>query len=252
MEVDRRRIMRRINKLEADLRELQRTRQQQRRGRPAPAWPTFPSSGAHERRQVDPAQSAHCGGGARRGPPVRHLDPTTRRLASRAASRCCSPTPLGFVRRLPHGLVEAFKSTLESVAAEADLLVHLVDATSPDPQGQIDAVLCSASSGRTSCPSCSSSTRPTRARDGAARGRSPRGQRRDLRRERRRLRPAARRDRRSPASPQRTSSCSCRSSGVMSWPRFTARARWCRRRTRRADPHPRGCPRPAREGLLSS
>jgi GTP-binding protein HflX len=46
---------------------------------------------------------------------------------------------VGFVRRLPHGLVEAFKSTLESVA-EADLLVHLVDATSADPQGQIDAV----------------------------------------------------------------------------------------------------------------
>jgi GTP-binding protein HflX len=43
------------------------------------------------------------------------------------------------VQRLPHGLVEAFKSTLETVA-EADLLVHVVDASAPDPQIQIDAV----------------------------------------------------------------------------------------------------------------
>ncbi len=46
---------------------------------------------------------------------------------------------VGFVQRLPHGLVEAFKSTLETVA-EADLLVHVVDASAPDPQIQIDAV----------------------------------------------------------------------------------------------------------------
>jgi GTP-binding protein HflX len=44
-----------------------------------------------------------------------------------------------FVRRLPHGLIEAFKSTLE-VASQADFLVHVVDAGAADPQGQIDAV----------------------------------------------------------------------------------------------------------------
>jgi GTP-binding protein HflX len=46
---------------------------------------------------------------------------------------------VGFVRKLPHQLVEAFRSTLEEVA-EADLLLHVVDGSSPDPQGQIDAV----------------------------------------------------------------------------------------------------------------
>jgi len=46
---------------------------------------------------------------------------------------------VGFVRRLPHGLVEAFKSTLE-VASRADFLVHVVDCTAPDPEGQIAAV----------------------------------------------------------------------------------------------------------------
>ncbi len=46
---------------------------------------------------------------------------------------------MGFVRRLPHQLVEAFRSTLEEVV-EADLLLHVVDGTAPDAEGQIDAV----------------------------------------------------------------------------------------------------------------
>ena len=46
---------------------------------------------------------------------------------------------VGFVRRLPHELVEAFRSTLEDVS-RASLLIHVVDAADPDPDGQIDAV----------------------------------------------------------------------------------------------------------------
>ena len=46
---------------------------------------------------------------------------------------------VGFVRKLPHQLVEAFRSTLE-VVTESDLLVHVVDSVSPDPKGQIEAV----------------------------------------------------------------------------------------------------------------
>ena len=46
---------------------------------------------------------------------------------------------VGFVRKLPHQLVEAFRSTLE-VVAESDLLLHVVDATAPDPEGQRAAV----------------------------------------------------------------------------------------------------------------
>jgi GTP-binding protein HflX len=46
---------------------------------------------------------------------------------------------VGFIRKLPHGLVEAFKSTLE-VVNDADLLVHVVDASAAEPEMQIDAV----------------------------------------------------------------------------------------------------------------
>ena len=67
------------------------------------------------------------------------LDPTTRRLSLPGGEPVLLSDTVGFVRRLPHGLIEAFKSTLE-VASEADFLVHVVDASAPDPEGQIDAV----------------------------------------------------------------------------------------------------------------
>jgi GTP-binding protein HflX len=67
------------------------------------------------------------------------LDPTTRRLALPGGEPVLLSDTVGFINRLPHGLVESFKSTLE-VAAMADYLVHVVDASAPDPEGQIVAV----------------------------------------------------------------------------------------------------------------
>ena len=67
------------------------------------------------------------------------LDPTTRRLSLPGGEPVLLTDTVGFVRRLPHGLVEAFKSTLE-VASSADFLVHVVDCAAPDPEGQIAAV----------------------------------------------------------------------------------------------------------------
>ena len=67
------------------------------------------------------------------------LDPTTRRLSLPGGEPVLLTDTVGFVRRLPHGLVESFKSTLE-VASRADYLVHVVDASAPDPEGQIAAV----------------------------------------------------------------------------------------------------------------
>lgn len=67
------------------------------------------------------------------------LDPTTRRLALPGGEAILASDTVGFVRRLPHQLVEAFRSTLEEVA-EADLLVHVVDGSSSEPEGEIAAV----------------------------------------------------------------------------------------------------------------
>ena len=67
------------------------------------------------------------------------LDPRVRRLDLPGGEAVLLSDTVGFVRKLPHQLVEAFRSTLE-VVAESDLLVHVVDASAFDPQAQIDAV----------------------------------------------------------------------------------------------------------------
>jgi GTP-binding protein HflX len=67
------------------------------------------------------------------------LDATTRRLDLPGGEPVLLTDTVGFITKLPHGLVEAFKSTLQ-VVAEADLLVHVVDASAPDPRGHICAV----------------------------------------------------------------------------------------------------------------
>jgi GTP-binding protein HflX len=67
------------------------------------------------------------------------LDPTTRRLSLPGGETVLLTDTVGFVRRLPHGLVESFKSTLE-VASGADFLIHVVDSSAADPEGQIAAV----------------------------------------------------------------------------------------------------------------
>jgi GTP-binding protein HflX len=67
------------------------------------------------------------------------LDPTVRRQETPDGRQYTISDTVGFVRNLPHQLVEAFRSTLEEIAA-ADLIVHVVDATDPDPLGQIATV----------------------------------------------------------------------------------------------------------------
>ncbi len=67
------------------------------------------------------------------------LDPTTRRLKLPTNQNVLLTDTVGFIRKLPHGLVEAFKATLEEVV-QADLLLHVVDASHPQAEEQILAV----------------------------------------------------------------------------------------------------------------
>ena len=67
------------------------------------------------------------------------LDPTTRRLRLPGGETVLLSDTVGFVRKLPHQLVEAFRSTLEEVV-DARLLVHVVDASAPTAEQQIEAV----------------------------------------------------------------------------------------------------------------
>ena len=67
------------------------------------------------------------------------LDPTTRRLKLPTNQNVLLTDTVGFIRKLPHGLVEAFKATLEEVV-QADLLLHVVDISHPQAEEQIIAV----------------------------------------------------------------------------------------------------------------
>ena len=67
------------------------------------------------------------------------LDATTRRVDTDERRRFLLTDTVGFIRRLPHHLVESFKATLREVE-EADLMVHVVDASSDDPEHQIASV----------------------------------------------------------------------------------------------------------------
>ena len=67
------------------------------------------------------------------------LDPTTRRLRLPTNQNVLLTDTVGFIRKLPHGLVEAFKATLEEVV-RADLLLHVVDASHSEAEEQIQSV----------------------------------------------------------------------------------------------------------------
>ena len=139
LEVDRRRIMRRITKLEGDLRELQHTRQLQRKSRGRSGLAAVTIVGYTNAGKSTLLNRLTQAGVLVEDRLFATLDPTTRRLSLPGGEPVLLTDTVGFVRRLPHGLVEAFKSTLE-VASMADFLVHVVDCAAPDPEGQINAV----------------------------------------------------------------------------------------------------------------
>ena len=139
MEVDRRRIMRRITKLEGDLRSLAATRDLQRKSRRSSGLASVAIVGYTNAGKSTLLNTLTDAGVLTENRLFATLDPTTRRLALPGGEPVLLSDTVGFVRSLPHGLVEAFKGTLE-VAALADYLVHVVDASAPDPDGQIAAV----------------------------------------------------------------------------------------------------------------
>ena len=138
-EVERRRIMRRINKLEKDLAGLAETRTLQRKGRNKSGLANVAIVGYTNAGKSTLLNQLTQSGVLVEDRLFATLDPTTRRLSLPGGEPVLVSDTVGFISRLPHGLVESFKGTLE-VAAMADYLVHVVDASAPDPEAQIDAV----------------------------------------------------------------------------------------------------------------
>lgn len=139
LETDRRRILQRIAKLEQELGSHGRTRELQRKQRSRSGLATVSIVGYTNAGKSSLLNALTAADVLAEDRLFATLDPTTRRLALPGGEPVLLTDTVGFVRRLPHGLVEAFKSTLE-VAAQADYLIHVVDASADDPAGQIAAV----------------------------------------------------------------------------------------------------------------
>ena len=139
LEVDRRRIKGRISKLVDELEQLSRTRRLQRQQRDRSGLAAVTIVGYTNAGKSTLLNTLTDAGVLSEDRLFATLDPTTRRLSLPGGEPVLVTDTVGFVRRLPHGLVESFKSTLE-VASRADYLVHVVDASVADPEGQIDAV----------------------------------------------------------------------------------------------------------------
>ena len=139
LEVDRRRIQRRIKKLNEALDRLGKTRATQRKARRRREFATVALVG-----YTNAGKSTLLNRLTRTDALVEDrlfstLDPTTRRMRLPGGETVLLSDTVGFIRKLPHELVEAFRSTLEEVAG-ADLLMHVVDAEAEDADGQIEAV----------------------------------------------------------------------------------------------------------------
>jgi GTP-binding protein HflX len=139
LEVDRRRIMRRIRKLKSDLTDFERIRRTKALERERNRVPTAAIVGytnAGKSSLLNRLTGANVLAEDRL---FATLDATVRRLDTGDGRDVVLTDTVGFVRKLPTSLVEAFKSTLEE-STRADLLLHVVDASHPEAEAQIVAV----------------------------------------------------------------------------------------------------------------
>lgn len=139
LETDRRHTLARISKLEKELKDKARHRQTQSKARKRNSVPQVAIVGYTNAGKSTLLNALTDAGVRVRDQLFATLDSTVRKLELPHNRRVLIADTVGFVRRLPHHLVDAFQSTLAEVA-ESDLLVHVVDATEPDLVGQLAAV----------------------------------------------------------------------------------------------------------------
>ena len=139
LEVDRRRLVRRMQRLETDLTHLGQTRGVQRRARSRSRNRELALVGYTNAGKSTLLNRLTGAGVLTENRLFSTLDPRTRQLSLPGGETVLLTDTVGFVRKLPHQLVEAFHSTLQSIAL-ADLVVHIVDGSVRDPDGQMTAV----------------------------------------------------------------------------------------------------------------
>jgi GTP-binding protein HflX len=139
LESDRRRIQERIDKIRQELELVRRQRETQRAGRQRNLWPLASIVGYTNAGKSTLLNALTGATSLAENKLFATLDPTTRRLRLPTNQNVLLTDTVGFIRKLPHDLVEAFKATLEEVV-QAELLLHVVDISHPQAEEQIVAV----------------------------------------------------------------------------------------------------------------
>jgi len=139
LEADRRKIQERIDRIERDLVVVERQRDTQRRGRMRQQWPLASIVGYTNAGKSTLFNALTGAATLEEDKLFATLDPTTRRLRLPTNQNVLLSDTVGFIRKLPHQLVQAFKATLEEVI-HADLLLHVVDISHPQAEEQIATV----------------------------------------------------------------------------------------------------------------
>lgn len=153
LETDRRHIRRRIQKLTEELETVRRVRATQRKKREKNAMPVVALVG-YTNAGKSTLLNTLTGDSIQTGDRLFDtLDTTTRRLDLEEAGECLLSDTVGFIRKLPHELVDAFKATLEELCY-ADLLLHVIDISNPDYPEQmrvVDELITHLGAGETPC-----------------------------------------------------------------------------------------------------
>lgn len=139
LEVDRRRVQERIARLERELESVRKTRAVQREGRKRHQWPVASVIGYTNAGKSTLLNLLTGADVVAENKLFATLDPTTRSFVLPNKQRLLLTDTVGFLRKLPHTLIESFKATLEEVH-EADLLIHVVDLSHPRVDEQMEAV----------------------------------------------------------------------------------------------------------------
>lgn len=139
LETDRRRIRARIGRLKREIAGMSTARDTQRATRRRRQVPSVAIAGYTNAGKSSLLNRLTGAGVLVEDALFATLDPATRRARATDGREYTLSDTVGFVRHLPHQLVEAFRSTLEEVA-DADLVVHVVDGSHPDPAAQVRAV----------------------------------------------------------------------------------------------------------------
>jgi len=139
LEADRRKVGERIDKIESELDKVRRQRATQRAGRQRSNWPLASIVGYTNAGKSTLLNALTGADVLAKDILFATLDPTTRRLKLPTNQNVLLTDTVGFIKKLPHGLVEAFKATLEEVV-QANLLLHVVDISHPQAEEQIAAV----------------------------------------------------------------------------------------------------------------